>query len=206
MPEEPCPSTPADWDCFKATPEEIKAYGGEIHPLISVTPHPGVGQAVLVYSYEIDGSIHRLTRPSPSFEAMTAPPEVLEALGMSARPSPDDVGYDVWVARYGKTTGSSWVEPPPYLVTGITPLHDPRPLRIRRRRDDETADSLHVPSSKQAHRNSRTEAGACPVTQQTGQGSAGSAPTPVMISVAVTSDADRSASCPAQHPDDSSGA
>lgn len=139
MPEEPRRLPPADWNPFKATPEEIKAYGGEIHPLISVRPHPRVGQAVLVYNYEIDGLIHRLTRPSPSFDAMTAPPAVLEALGISARPSPDDVGYDAWVSRNGKATGSSWVEPPPYLVTGITPLHDPRPLRIKRRRDDERA-------------------------------------------------------------------
>ena len=89
-----------------------------------------------MYSYEIDGSIHHLTRPSPSFDAMTAPPEVLEALGIAPRLSPDDVGYEVWVSRYGGATGSSWVEPPPYLVTGISPVHDPRPLRIRRRSDD----------------------------------------------------------------------
>ena len=136
MPEEPRRLPPADWNHFKATPEEIKAYGGEIHPLISVRPHPRVGQAVLVYSYEIDGSIHHLTRPFPSFDAMTAPPAVLEVLGIPVRPRPDAVGYDSWVSRYGKTTGSSWAEPPPYLVTGITPLHDPRPLRITRRSDE----------------------------------------------------------------------
>ena len=28
VPEEPRRLPPADWDCFKATPEEIKAYGG----------------------------------------------------------------------------------------------------------------------------------------------------------------------------------
>ena len=140
MPDEPRRLPPADWNCLKATPEEIRAYGGEIHPLISITPHPRVGEAVLVYSYEIDGSIHHLTRPSPSFDAMTAPPEVLEALGMPARPSPDDdVRYDFWLSRNGKATGSSWVEPPPYLVMGITPLHDPRPRWIKRRRDDERA-------------------------------------------------------------------
>jgi hypothetical protein len=140
VPDEPRRLPPAGWNCFKATPEEIRAYGGEIHPLISITPHPRAGEAVLVYSYEIDGSIHHLTRPSPSFDAMTAPPEVLEALGMPARPSPDDhVRYDFWVSRNGKATGSSWVEPPPYLVTGIAPRHDPRPRWIRRPRDDERA-------------------------------------------------------------------
>jgi len=80
--------------------------------------------------------LRTMTRPSPCFDATTAPPAVLEALGILARPSPDDVGYDVWVSRYGKTTGSSWVEPPPYVVTGITSLHDPRPLRIKRQRHD----------------------------------------------------------------------
>jgi len=102
---------------FYSKPRALRACGYVVYPLVSITREPIDGEVIANYNYNVNGVISTLTYPPRSFNAMTAPNEVLEALGIPPRPSRSEtVNYDYWVSTYGSKTQSSWVTPTPFLL------------------------------------------------------------------------------------------
>jgi len=117
-----------DFNPYRTTPEELIERGCVAYSLCSVTPHPRVGNAVTCYNYAIDGRITTRTVPAESFDPMTSPNEVLDALGMPRRPDKDDPRFDGWAKRYGHRRASNWAKPPPYIVVAEGAPGDNRPI------------------------------------------------------------------------------
>ncbi len=103
---------------YSRSPRQLVACGFVIYPLVSITRENVDGEVISNYNYNVSGRINTLFYPPASFKALTAPNAVLEAVGTPPRPPSGSATYANWMALYGSQTGTSWVEPTPFLIGG----------------------------------------------------------------------------------------